>query len=97
MHPHSIGDDTQVQRLEMGHAVAQKAVLLANYFLCHFQDCASALIEAAYQPAGRLHAIGQEGLLLSFYRGADFRIIFIVDDQTRHCFGVEFNRPAIVA
>ncbi len=97
MHTDRIGNHAQIERLQIGHAMAQKTVLLTHDLLRDLQYGSRPLIEAAHQPVRRLHTVRQKGFFLRLHRCADFGIIFIIDDEPRHRGRIQFDKPAAIA
>src|SRR4051794_24948758 len=63
VNPDRVGDRLQVQWPEMGHAVNEEPVLLADDLGCDLENCLRALLEAAGEPVGALQALADEALL----------------------------------
>ena len=94
MHADGVGDDAQVQRPQMLHAVGQKGVLLAHDLGRNFQDRAGALIEGTGQPRRRLKTFGEEILFLfGFCRLRHARVIALIDEHARQRIGIELDIP----
>ncbi len=71
---------------------------MTNDFARHFQDCSGALVDALYQPAGRLLLLGEVFLDLLSARplaasALDVRGIGAVHQQARERLRVELNGP----
>ena len=62
VHLHGVGDIAQDQWPQMGHAVAEEAVLPAHDLGRHLQDGLRALLQGLHQPVGRRELLPQECL-----------------------------------